>query len=49
MLEFIQDVASKYPNLNPEGIKAMLNLTDDIENTEYYKSVMKKTFEVILQ
>ncbi|BAZ14870.1 hypothetical protein NIES4071_67400 [Calothrix sp. NIES-4071] len=26
-----------------EGIKAMLDLTDDIENTAYYKSIIKKT------
>jgi predicted transposase/invertase (TIGR01784 family) len=44
VLEFIQSVVvNKFPNLSPEGIKAMLDLTDDIENTAYYKSIMKKT------
>jgi predicted transposase/invertase (TIGR01784 family) len=49
VLEFIQSVVvNKFPNVSPEGIKAMLDLTDDIENTAYYKSIMKETkFKVI--
>ncbi len=47
VLEFIQSVVvNKFPNLSPEGIKAMLNLTDDIKHTAYYKSVKE---EVLLE
>lgn len=44
VLAFIQNVlVKKFPKLSPEEIQAMLNLTDDIEDTAYYQSIMKKT------
>jgi predicted transposase/invertase (TIGR01784 family) len=44
VLAFIQSiVVKKFPKLSPEEIQAMLNLTNDIENTAYYRSVMEKT------
>ncbi len=50
VLEFIQSiVVNKFPNLSPEGIKAMLNLTDDIKHTAYYKSVREEVFLEVVQ
>lgn len=50
MLEFIQSiVVNKFPNLRAEGIKAMLNLTDDIKDTAYYKSVREEVFLEVVQ
>ncbi|WP_407883785.1 DUF2887 domain-containing protein [Scytonema sp. NUACC26] len=44
VLTFIQNIlVYKFPNLTPEEIAAMLNLSDDIEETTYYQSVLKKT------
>ncbi|MBO3459488.1 Rpn family recombination-promoting nuclease/putative transposase [Aetokthonos hydrillicola Thurmond2011] len=44
VLTFIQSVVVyKFPNLSLEEIEAMLNLSDDIEKTGYYQSVLKKT------
>jgi predicted transposase/invertase (TIGR01784 family) len=44
VLAFIQSIlVKKFPKLSPEEIQAMLNLTNDIENTAYYQSVMEKT------
>jgi predicted transposase YdaD len=44
VLAFIQSiVVKKFPKLSPEEIQAMLNLTNDIKNTAYYRSVMENT------
>ncbi len=44
VLAFIQTVVVyKLPNLSPEEIEAMLNLSDDIKNTAFYQGILKKT------
>ncbi|MUG94368.1 DUF2887 domain-containing protein [Scytonema sp. UIC 10036] len=44
VLAFIQTVVVyKLPNVSAEEIEAMLNLSDDIKNTAFYQSILKKT------
>ncbi|MDF5727254.1 MAG: Rpn family recombination-promoting nuclease/putative transposase [Rhizonema sp. PD38] len=44
VLAFIQSiVVYKFPNLTQKEIEAMLNLSDDIEKTGYFQSVLKIT------